>query len=339
MGKILNLIFGICSLLGLLVTLVTLNKTLQQIELLSNQNIVYENLATIYKILDISIVSLIGIFIFQSILFNINIRKLNNDLKTLPQENEYLRDVINHYLLIFRKSTDSIHNITHYYRYITILLRDTVISLRKKDSTTTEDDCNKICHEFEKYISGLLNAITSTISIVTKDECSSCIKIMNNNKVKTFYRDPSSYRTRKDSDYTQQGDLFVYHTDDNYAFNKIADPNSKDTFFACDNLDEHSDYYNRNYDWNKLYNATIVIPIQANLSGHKHKKEMHILGFLCCDNMLGGFEDREIKDFLSSIGDLLYNIFVLYDRFYLLAKDKGISDEALQNYGDWGSNR
>lgn len=339
MNKVLNLVFGICSLVGLLVTLVTLNNTLNQLDLISEQNAVYENLATIYKTLGISIVALVVIFLLQSFLFNVNISKLQRDLGKLPLENENLTQYINHLIRVNRSTTNSIHNITHSYRYIYILLRDIVIDLRKSDSRTTEDECRKVCNEFDKYILSLLANITSTFNVITEDECASCIKAVKNNKVKTLYRDPDSYRDRKNSDYTQKGQIFIYSVTDNYAFNLIADDNSKETFFTCDDLNNHDRYHNRNHEWNNLYNATIVVPIQANLSGNKRKKEMRLLGFLCCDNISGGFENKEVKDFLSATGDLLFNLFYLYDRFSQLTKDKGFSNEILREYDYWDDSR
>lgn len=342
MEKILNIIFGICSLLGLVVTFATLNGTLTQINLIADHNVLYENLAVIYKVLGISVVSLVCIFLIQSFLFNSHTSKLQVSLGELPIKNKHLEDVnvhltniINHHIRINRITTASIHNIAHYYRYITILLRDTVIDLRKEDSETDNDQCRKICNEFERYILSLLTSISSTLNVISSDECASCIKIINDNKVKTLYRDPASYRQRRNSDYTQNGKVFIYDISSNYAFNLIADDNSKETFFACDDLGKYSEYYNRNPEWKKLYNATIVVPIQANLSGDKRIKKMHLLGFLCCDNMRGGFENKEVKDFLSATGDLLYNLFILYDRFYLLSNDKELSNETLRDYDYW----
>lgn len=97
---------------------------------------------------------------------------------------------------------------------------------------------------------------------------------------------------------------------------------------------------NANPDWNKLYNATLVVPIQANASGNKQKKEMKVLGFICSDNMNGNFANKEVKDFLSSIGDLLFNLFFLYDRFAFLTKEEEFSrNEKLQQYDYWDDNR
>lgn len=94
-------------------------------------------------------------------------------------------------------------------------------------------------------------------------------------------------------------------------------------------------YKNCNQSRNKLYNATIVVPIQANLSGTPYIEDMEILGFLCCDNMEGGFESLEIKDVLASVGDQLYNIIVLYDDFHQKSIKRGFENARLQAYGNW----
>ncbi len=103
----------------------------------------------------------------------------------------------------------------------------------------------------------------------------------------------------------------------------------------CDDLSQHNSYKNRNYEWSKLYNATIVVPIQANLSGDKRNKNMVILGFLCCDNITGGFDRKEVKDFLAAIGDLLFNLFHLYDRLFQLMSKKGIHNDRSREYDNW----
>lgn len=337
MNKNLNLFFGICSLLGLIITLATLNNTLHQIELIQDKTVVYENLALIYKALGMTIIALIVIFLVQAYRYNYSLEKLERDLGELPLENRNLVDYINYHIQIHKSTTNTIHNITHSYRYIYILLRDIVIDLRKEESPTSEKDCRKMCNEFEKFILSFLSNINSTVNVITQDECATCIKIIKDHKVKTLYRDPDSYRHRSNSDFTQKGEINIYKVENNYAFNLIADKSTKETFFACDDLSKHEKYYNINHEWNKLYNATIVVPIQANLSGNKRKKEMSLLAFLCCDNMEGGFENKEIKDLLAATGDLLFNLFHLYDRFVQLAEKKGIRNETLQEYEYWGN--
>lgn len=346
MIKLLNLLFGICSLLSLIFTVVILYNTLNEINLLEgDQKVVLDNLATIYKTLGSSIVALIGVFLLQSYIFNTSISGLQKELGEMPLRNKHLSDVnkhligvINYHIRINRSTTSSIHNISHYHRYITLLLRDIVIDLRKEDSKIDKDKCRKVCNKFDTYLFSLLSTINSTVKVITKDECSTCIKLFKTDKVKTLYRDTDNYRNRRESDYRRNNkDIFVYDVSDNFAFNLIADPNAKETFFVCDNLKEFKGYHNRNSEWETLYNATIVVPIQANLSGDKRKHKMHILGFLCCDNMIGGFENQEIKDFLSATGDLLYNLLILFDRFYKLSNEKGFTNDTLRNYDHWGN--
>jgi hypothetical protein len=83
-----------------------------------------------------------------------------------------------------------------------------------------------------------------------------------------------------------------------------------------------------------------VVPIQANLSGSKrNNSEMRIAGFLCCDNMSGGFGSNEVKDFLSAIGDLLYSQLALYNQFTKLAKERRLTNENLREYDIWVDGR
>ena len=335
MNKIINILFGLCSLVGLIITVATLTHTLNKINAITEPTEIYSNLSLIYKTLGYAVVSLIVIFIIQSILFNNNLTKLQQQLGLLPVENEQLTDKVDNYIRIYRSTTNSIHNIIHSYRYIYILLRDAVIELRKENCNLSDKECSYISTAFEKYIFSFLLNVTTTFNVITDDDCAACIKLLRDGKVKTLYRDPYSYRYRKKSDRTQRGKIFIYNISDNYAFDVIANNTTKETFFSCDDLTSHEKYFNRNHEWNKLYNATIVVPIQANLSGDKNKNEMHIIGFICCDNTRGGFENREAKDFISATGDLMFNLFHLYDRFIQLSLKKGFDNEALQRYDDW----
>jgi len=335
MNKTMNMLFGVCSLVGLVITIATLTHTLNKINALSEVTEIYSNLSVIYKALGYTIVALIVIFLVQSILFNNNLTKLQQQLGRLPVENEQLADKADNYIRIYKGTTGSIHNIIHSYRYIYILLRDAVIELRKDDCSLSEKECRSISNSFEKYIFHFLLNLTTTFNVITDDDCAACIKLLRDGKIKTLYRDPYSYRYRKKSDRTQRGEIFIYNTSDNYAFNLITNNATQETFFSCDDLLSHEKYFNRNHEWKKLYNATIVVPIQANLSGDKNKNEMHIIGFICCDNMTGGFENREAKDFISATGDLMFNLFHLYDRFIQLSLKKGFDNEALHQYDNW----
>ena len=100
MEKILNLIFGICSLLGLVATIVGIFGTLNQIHEISTQGQVYENLINLYSMLMGSIICLIIIILIQSFLFNRNISKLQKDLGSLPLENENLINIKGRFLFM-----------------------------------------------------------------------------------------------------------------------------------------------------------------------------------------------------------------------------------------------
>jgi len=337
MDKIINNIFGICSLIGLIVAVATIATTFHQIELISDKNDVYKSLADIYHILGYSLIGLILIFLIQSFSYNKKVSELEIKLGELPLQYENIAQKANHYIRLHKSITNSIHNITHHYRYIQIALQEDISTLTRDGKVISADRCRKTCSKFEKYMLFLLSNITSTVNIITKDECSTCIKIMKKNKVKTLYRDPNSCREREKSDYTDDRNVFIYDVKDNYAFKLITDSNSKETFFVCDNLIDHERYENKNREWNRLYNATIVVPIQAR---NKDKNDTRVLGFLCCDNMSGGFASKELKDYISSIGDLLYNIIDMYDIYVqLTTNDPKLINEKLQRYDHWSDSQ
>ena len=174
-------------------------------------------------------------------------------------------------------------------------------------------------------------------SSITQDRCATCIKILNEQgKIQTFFRDPISHRSRKKSDYNQDGTRFIYKLADNYAFDIITDEKFKQTTFICDNLKDFKEYKNTNPSWQKCYNACAVVPIQTRLlgtqgGGNKH----HLLGFICVDNFKGGFESSEVKDLLSGYGDILYNVFVKYDKIVYTGATKGVTNERVKIYTCW----
>lgn len=341
MFNIINLIFGICSLIGLVVTLITFNVTIQQLNKINDPSAIYETLSQICLILGSSIIALIVVFIIQSTISARHVFKLNNDLGVLPKEYDNLISNYNHKILSIKEITYHFHDIAHYLRYMTIILDRARYDLENQKRQLQQPDIDEISYKFEFFmITKVLTSISQVMKTLTGDTCAACIKITKNNKLKTLYRDSTSYKRRKKSDWRPNGKPFIYNMNDNTAFATIASPSTQDTYYICDNLNNLKEHYrNCNSTRNELYNATIVVPIQANLSGTSYIEEMDILGFLCCDNMEGGFESLEIKDFLASIGDQLYNILVLYDNFYQGTITRGLTNVRLQTYDNWDESR
>ncbi len=335
--KGLNLFFGICSLLGLILTVATLTFTFNKINIKPPDELaqIYQSLLTIYKILGGSVVSLIIIILLQALTYHRHVEKMQQQLGELPMKNEQLTELVNYYIRIYKYISQSLHNICHSYRYIYLILRDAVIELRREKTQITEEECKEISNKFERFMLAFLVNLKEYLDVITEDDCSICIKLVKDDKVKTLFRDPYNYYYRQRSDFSQDGSQFIFKITENYAFKLISDKSCKETFFACDNLRDHREYFNANPDWRNLYNATMVVPIQANLTGEKLKREYYIIGFLCCDNFEGGFENKEIKNLIASAGDLMFSLLHIYDRFVDLAIKKGFKNEALQRYKYW----
>lgn len=336
MQKHLNILFGFCSLLGFIATVFTFNSSLQQLSVIKDQTEIFKKIIEIYQILGVSIIVLIIIFLVQSTIYNTYITKLQRDLENLPAQNKDLIGRLDYQILVFKEITYQSHDYAHYLRYMTIIVGEALDALEKNEQMS-QQKINDVCNSFEFFIiTKVLTSISGVMRTLTGDKCASCIKVIKNHKVKTLYRDSISYKNRKKSDIKPNGQLIIYDIDDNTSFSSIANPVSQDSYFACDNLNGMRDHYvNCNSNRDKLYNATIVVPIQANLSGNPNLEQMSLLGFLCCDNMNGGFERLEVKDVLASAGDQLYNILVLYDNFYQEAQKKGLINAKLQKYGNW----
>ncbi|XOF34405.1 MAG: hypothetical protein ACL93V_03660 [Candidatus Electrothrix sp. YB6] len=329
--KIFNIIVGICGLLAFAITIGGIYYTFVHIPSPTGIN---KDLIKIIYVLGTAIVTLVASFLFLSFISFYYIIKLQEKLGKLPIENKQQEGIIISKQRMLRNITASLHNITHHHRNIIILLEGAINDLKEDAHSLDDKKCEKICNKFERYICLVLMNINSTMSVMTQDECSTCIKIIKDNKVKTYFRDSNSYRERRYSDYTQKGEYNIYDISENTAFHSIADPNTKASFFVSDNLEEYSNYDNKNPNWKTLYNATIVVPIQFKIK-EIFKNEAYVVGFICCDNFRGRFESKEVKDFLSSIGDSLYSLFFLYDCYYKLCTEKGFNNGRLRKYGKW----
>ncbi|MEA3545744.1 MAG: hypothetical protein U9R69_11085 [Thermodesulfobacteriota bacterium] len=198
-----------------------------------------------------------------------------------------------------------IHNICHEHRRILYYLLYDFAGAGKLKRLSIESS-------FKKYFMFLLANVKEIFDILTGDECSACIKLIDGSgDVRTFMRDPISYRSRHETD----KHLTVFKGSGNTAFNLILSPDFSDTYFANDNLKEHENYSNANTKWRKLYNASIVAPIRISLPSTDidTDEDSYVLGFICVDNLKGNFNNVVCINTLSAIGDLCFHLFYTYD--------------------------
>lgn len=345
MDRIFTYIFGFCSFLGFVWTIVTVNKTLNKIEPIKDQIQFYDEFSTIFLTLCGSILGLVIFFIFLVLYSSRKIRQLSTALMTLPLENRQLKQDINSQIFTNKSITDCMHNILHYYRNILYQIDHLLGQNKTSPDTCDKADFNTVYWAFDRFLLTLLANLSTCFNSITQDRCAACIKIINEEgRVRTFFRDPVSYRHRKKSDYNQDGTPFIYKVSDNSAFNRIIDTTVKKTTFFCDDLirleQSEEEYVNRNTEWRKLYKACAVVPIQSRFFNSKRiDNQSRVLGFLCVDNLKGGFETREVKDFLSGFGDILYNAFIKYGELAPIAVSKGVTNGRLQLYTHWNDSR
>lgn len=196
------------------------------------------------------------------------------------------------------KVTRIFHNFCHEYRAKLAIISNCTAGLSGADYL-------KIRAKFQKFLLFSLSNIKEAFDILTHDECSVCIKlIINDNEVKTYARDPVSYRERHDADLK----LTTFPIRGNTAFDNITNPCHPDSTYISNDLSKEAIYINKNPNWNKCYNACIVVPIRI-LNSNASVPEYRIIGFLCVDNLRGGFDRQICLNILASFGDLYYNLF------------------------------
>jgi ABC-type multidrug transport system fused ATPase/permease subunit len=198
------------------------------------------------------------------------------------------------------------HNFCHEYRKVVSEITE---DLTEKDYTSLEDRKSS----FQRFLDYMVSNIKQTFDMITGDACSVCIKLLEQNKegawmVKTFIRDHISYRERSNTDTF----LPEYNFQANTAFKNILDEYCPESFYMRNDLKseyKNGHYNNANKNWDKFYNACLVVPIRRIID----KQNSTIVGFLCVDNQKGGFEDKIGLNTLASFGDLCYHLFISFN--------------------------
>ncbi len=200
------------------------------------------------------------------------------------------------------KIAQIVHNFSHEYRNV---INEIHSDLIVKDYSHFESRKTS----FRMFITYMLSNIKEIFDILTFDEVSVCIKILYKEKeeflVKTFMRDNISYRERSNTENL----LSQYPYYENTAFKNIMDPHCPDSYYLCNDLSNDNVYHNINNNWNKYYNACLVVPIRLLVS----KQESNVIGFICVDNVDGNFDDKIAVDILGSFGDNCFHLFNLFN--------------------------
>lgn len=228
-------------------------------------------------------------------------RKSQEIYQVSEKEINHLNEVINKHIYIEGHIAVIFHNIIHSHRDLVNKI-NTDLVLKKPSLAKREES-------FRKYLLYFLINIKEIFDLITSDTCNVCIKmILESEKnydynVKTYLRDSISYRNRRDID----NDIESYPYYKNTAFDCILG-HEHHNFFLSNNLlelEQQGKYRNFNPKWKSNYNACLVVPIRATDRVDYNKN----IGFLCVDNMKGGFDEKIAFNILAAFADLVYCLF------------------------------
>lgn len=183
-------------------------------------------------------------------------------------------------------------------------------------------------HRGCEFLNKLLTHTKEIFDVHTGHVCSVCIKIFSKhdaysphraNKeapsqhvVRTLLRDSASSTERKAA---ADQDMVKYPYFENTAFSEIMHPSGVSNFWFSNDLAAlRESYKNGHSSWRTYYNATAVIGIRAPTGGGSD----YTIGFLCVDNLNGGFDDQQTKYILGTMANTLYYVL---SSLYLVQSD------------------
>lgn len=270
-------------------------------------------------IANFSLLILIGFVWYRYACLNKELDEKRGALSTAIKEKEYLTEK---YLLAVR----GIENISRERTGVT----DHFVAIYRGNGIDHRELGHRVCD----FLNKLLTHTKEIFDVHTGYVCSVCIKIFLRHDaysqkrpatgtpphevVRTLIRDGASSIERKSA---ADQDNIEYPYYKNTAFSDIMHHPDADNFWFSNDLDELGErYQNGHFGWRKYYNATAVIGIRAPTDGRSD----YIIGFLCVDNLNGGFDSKHTKYILGYMANTLY--YVLSSLFFV-AKDGKVSGE------------
>jgi len=172
---------------------------------------------------------------------------------------------------------------------------------------------------FDSYLSDFLNKVVSIFGIFTGHKCAACVKVLLSSKdkpnnghfikglkedyafVSTISRDPSSAYDRNRA---YPPDRLTYQIVENTGLFEVKHIPERNGYYAKNDLCNISPefYRNSNGRWREFYDAVAV----AALKNPSQDAFDQAIGYLCVDNLGGGFDDRVCRLILECLANLLY---------------------------------
>lgn len=179
-------------------------------------------------------------------------------------------------------------------------------------------DHSDLQHRACDFLNKLLNHTKEIFDVHTGHACAVCIKIFSRHDalrprgtdsrtpshqvVRTLLRDSVSSTERKAGAGQDRGE-YPYYV--NTAFFEIMQNLGAGNFWFSNDLASLGNrYQNGHQNWKDYYNATAVIGIKAPTEGDSD----YLIGFLCVDNLCGGFDNEHAKYILGTMASTLYYV-------------------------------
>ena len=192
----------------------------------------------------------------------------------------------------------------------------------------------QLTNEFTEYLKGALDTIAGVFTHLTGSECAVTIKTIgkhihkqykrigsvappadysaaNDAAICTFMRNFRSERGRKERD--EKWPFFPYY--EVSSFKQIFEHKARS--FLSNDLNNDKRYFCKYSmeDETRPYNASLVVPMRCLRVEDRLSDERGYVwfGFLCVDNLDGGFQDSYSENMLCSFADTLYFMLLLWD--------------------------
>jgi hypothetical protein len=279
----LTLFFGYSSVIGLVITAVTGFYAAYRSYITAKSGAQTGELAVVIIILAI----VCAVFAFVSI------RAITRHDRLWREQDQIIFDAQR---TAQAKLSKIFHNFAHEYR---CLINEIHTDLTQKDYSAIGNREQSL----KMFLLYMLSNIKEAFDIITDDECAACIKMIDNQEITTFMRDPVSYRSR-------DGAPSKYPYYENTAFKNILSNRRPDLYFLSNNLPSEKTYVNGNPHCNRDYLATLVVPIRLVLN---KQGESQIIGFICVDNFKGNFTEKLSVDTLAVFADLSFPLFASFN--------------------------
>ncbi len=174
-------------------------------------------------------------------------------------------------------------------------------------SPLTQEKYLLIVERADELLAKLCNRLSAAFALVTRGDCCATLKIFDPNlkQISTKSRDLHQFDKRKRADQL----LPAFSYDRNTAFMRIVD-GGEEIYISnwLPLLWIFRKYKNFHFGWIRLYSATAVLPIVINDGSPS------LVGFLCVDNLVGGFPHGLSKAILESYRGAARDVLMIMGR-------------------------